>query len=388
MDVIPSRVILASTGMVRIPPAKGGAVEAYVHDLASMITENHIPVTVVSGVRDGPESYPWRVVEVPSPFDTFPLSAPASAVAHAVGGIATAAMCYRELINLGDSRQAILHLNEEVSGAMLCRILPQVKKVFTLHNPPPSWGFPTSGLVESGLRHFGNSLSRRFISQRADALFALTDHVRQYLVDDWGVNPAKVYVLPLPIDTGLFTPREHQDKVFELLYVGRLDERKGLPLLLKLAERLADGSRLTIIGRGPLLGPAVKAAESPQLKGRVRIIPELSAVELVQAYQQSDVFVFPSTLESYGRVILEAASCGLPVLLPDLPIFETFRRAGFVLPMVPDDIVSLEGTVESLRIDRPKRLSLGKKGREFVLGNNSYPVFSQRLLRAYGEVLG
>ena len=207
-------------------------------------------------------------------------------------------------------------------------------------------------------------------------------------MEDWRIDPAKVYVLPLPIDTDIFSPREHDSEFFELLYVGRLDQRKNISLMLKLAERLRDGTRLTLIGRGPLLGPTIKAAASPKLRGRVQVIPELNSEELILAYQHSDAFVFPSTLESYGRVILEAASCGLPVLLPHLPIFETFVRAEFALPTVPNDVFSLENAVESLRGDLSKRREIGRKGREYVLRNNSYHIFSQRLLKAYGEVLG
>jgi len=98
----------------------------------------------------------------------------------------------------------------------------------------------------------------------------------------------------------------------EALYVGRLAQEKSIERLLPLAE---SGAALTLVGDGPdreRLGRRFAGTGA-------RFIGPLVGEDLADAFANADVFVFPSTTETLGLVLLEALASGLPVVAPDTP---------------------------------------------------------------------
>lgn len=97
----------------------------------------------------------------------------------------------------------------------------------------------------------------------------------------------------------------------KLLYVGRLSEEKGvydLPEILKSVKNMGIKVELTIIGDGP--SQAVLAQELPS----ANFISWLSQEQLAPHYGEADLLLFPSRFDTFGCVVLEAMSCGCPVL--------------------------------------------------------------------------
>lgn len=104
-------------------------------------------------------------------------------------------------------------------------------------------------------------------------------------------------------------PRVQRDGAkIQLLYVGQFSQRKGLQYLFEAFERLDSAKyHLRIISR-----PKVSAPVSVPMG--VTIDYDVSYPELVRAYDEADIFVFPSILEGWGLVITEAMARGLPVI--------------------------------------------------------------------------
>ena len=136
------------------------------------------------------------------------------------------------------------------------------------------------------------------------------------------------------MDTARFRPdparRPTPGGPLRLLFVGRINQRKGIKYLLD-ALRLVGSQQveLTVCGR------VVDGLELFRPFARqITVRPDVSAAELVAAYQAADLFVFPSVAEGFGQVLLESLACGLPILstthtaAPDL--IETGRQ-GFVV---------------------------------------------------------
>jgi len=123
------------------------------------------------------------------------------------------------------------------------------------------------------------------------------------------------------VDTALFSPLKRkpsfkvqvgaEDKTV-LLYVGRLAPEKDLDILInafRILNKYHRGIHLVITGEGPL-SASLKREAPPG----VTFTGYLHGEELAEAYASSDIFVFPSTTETYGNVILEAMASGLPVV--------------------------------------------------------------------------
>jgi len=129
-------------------------------------------------------------------------------------------------------------------------------------------------------------------------------------------------VIPNGIDLEIFNPKARKIKKFlggkvNILFVGRIEERKGLIYLLRayqILEKKFKNLRLIIIGEGELKGKCQEFAKDYNLK-EVYFEGEKTGKELVSYYNSSDIFCAPSIYgESFGIVLLEAMACGLPVV--------------------------------------------------------------------------
>jgi glycosyltransferase involved in cell wall biosynthesis len=102
----------------------------------------------------------------------------------------------------------------------------------------------------------------------------------------------------------------------DLLYVGRLSREKNLDVLLqaflRLTTRRPDLS-LVFVGDGPHRATLEKMASGAP----VRFTGSCTGADLTRAYASSDLFVFPSVTDTFGRVVLEAQASGLPVIVSD-----------------------------------------------------------------------
>jgi glycosyltransferase involved in cell wall biosynthesis len=124
----------------------------------------------------------------------------------------------------------------------------------------------------------------------------------------------RVRLWPRGVDLDLFAPAGERvpGQPPVALYVGRLAAEKGLDLLAALAGPQQD-VRLVLVGDGP--AQADLAATFPD----VTFTGLLHGPELAAAYRSADVFVFPSTTETLGLVMMEALASGLPVVAVDSP---------------------------------------------------------------------
>lgn len=119
-----------------------------------------------------------------------------------------------------------------------------------------------------------------------------------------------------------------------ILYVGNIEPKKNLPLLLKayaLYRTQGGTHRLIIVGRKNWSYRKIAAMvkQSPYAD-EIKFTGYLSVPAKWRYYRQAGLFLFPSLCEGLGFPPLEAASCGTPVLLPDLPVFrETLPEADF-----------------------------------------------------------
>jgi glycosyltransferase involved in cell wall biosynthesis len=98
-----------------------------------------------------------------------------------------------------------------------------------------------------------------------------------------------------------------------LLFVGRLSEEKGLDVLFEAMRTLQDespGPRLAIAGEGMARRKLEAAAPSG-----VTFLGEVHGPRLAELYASADVFCFPSTTDTFGQVVLEAAAAGLPAIV-------------------------------------------------------------------------
>jgi glycosyltransferase involved in cell wall biosynthesis len=128
---------------------------------------------------------------------------------------------------------------------------------------------------------------------------------------------AAAFTVPSGVDTQRFRPLADERIPQSMLFVGRLDARKGIehvvramPLLL---ER-ASAARLYVIGAGPMQPKLRAIARDGGYEDQVVFLGRVSNEELVRWYNRASLVVVPSAFEGFGLAVLEAQACGAPVL--------------------------------------------------------------------------
>ncbi len=150
---------------------------------------------------------------------------------------------------------------------------------------------------------------QRDTMRNAEALFPWSKFVAQSMIDDYGVDPAKIFVIGssgnLPVKP--LTKTDYSSQI--ALFIGYEFERKGGQYLLKAWEqvsRVLPNAKLIIVGPDV---PSTPSPDSVKWMGRIN-----DADILMKLYQDASVFVLPSLFEPYGHVLVEAMGNGLPVI--------------------------------------------------------------------------
>ena len=139
------------------------------------------------------------------------------------------------------------------------------------------------------------------------------------------------------VDTDVYSPPEDTvGKPDHLLFVGRLDQQKGVDLLVPSMARVLQrfpGSVLNIVGDGPLRGQVLSEIHKGGLARNVRLAGIIRSPEvLARMYSESSVLITPSLYETGPRVILEAMACGTPAIA---------TRVGIASEVIADGINGL-----------------------------------------------
>lgn len=191
---------------------------------------------------------------------------------------------------------------------------------------------------------------------RMDEVMVPSASTRRQLIER-GLPAEKTRPLPRWVDVRRFSPdrrergfwvRRGVAEGFKFLYVGRVSKEKNLDLLADAFMELCDGRsplQLVIVGDGPY---------NKELQNKLRGYPAiftgfLEGDTLAAAYASSDVFVFPSTTDTFGNVVLEAQASGLPVIVTDQGGPRELMRDGFTgLVVMADCRQSLRDAMSSL----------------------------------------
>jgi len=243
---------------------------------------------------------------------------------------------------------------------------------------------------------------------RADRLVAITASVAEEY-RTLGIAPDRVVEIPNGVDLERFSDARLRnscraalgvkDETCVFLAVGRNHPKKNYMGLLDAAARLsAQGGvdfHLVIAGGG--VGELAGAVRAHGLEGRVLLreqigpasghVPSLPADELVALYQAADVFVFPSLMETFGIVLVEAMAAGLPVITTDAPGCRDVVRGGQdAVSVVAGDVDALAEGMGRLLGDAGLRADLA--GRSLRRAQYfSWDIVVERYLECYRSVL-
>ena len=167
-----------------------------------------------------------------------------------------------------------------------------------------------------------------------------------------------------------------------LLFVGRLVREKDLEELAEIHRRVAHPHRLALVGDGPVRAELEAALPDAHFAGHQ------SGESLARWYASADAFVFPSTTETFGNVVLEAFASGVPAVVanrggpPDL--VEVGVTGLIARPNDPEDFARC---VDELLADPDRRRAMGAAARGSAERDRDWEAVNGRLLESYQRVI-
>jgi glycosyltransferase involved in cell wall biosynthesis len=218
-------------------------------------------------------------------------------------------------------------------------------------------------------------LAIRYSAAAADAIIADSENTRQDAIRLLGVSPQRIFSVPLGVGERFHritdpTVLAQVRKKYNLpehfiLYVGLVEPRKNLSLLVKSYKNLGDqgiSHPLVIVGRlGWMYQSVLEEIENSGLQNRVQFTGYIPIQDLPIVYNLADVFVYPSIYEGFGLPPLEAMACGTPVITTAVSsIPEHVGEAGILVP--PDDIGAVSEAIKAVLSDKVLKKQLMKKG--------------------------
>ena len=220
---------------------------------------------------------------------------------------------------------------------------------------------------------------------------AVSEPARAFLHQYFPEYPVRV--IPNGIDVNVFKPghppiRHLRDDSVNILFVGRLEKRKGLIDLLRgyefMRARVPKG-RLIIVGDGPLRSKV----ESYISRHRVRDVVMAGYVPdtvLPRYYGSADIFCAPATgAESFGIVLLEAMASGLPVVATEIEGYMSVLEPGRdSLTVQPKGWAELGAALVVLARDSELRRRMGAYGHEKAR-RYAWEVVAQQIVGVYEE---
>ncbi len=205
---------------------------------------------------------------------------------------------------------------------------------------------------------------------RANQIVVTTERMAQDIVSRIPTASRRITIIPNYVDTSLFAPIEPAPKrLFDLIFVGRLNPEKNLPALLEAIAPL--GVNIALVGRDFLENPEPLRPYLAGLGDKVHLLGSVPNSQLPHILNQARCLILPSLYEGHPKTLIEAMACGLPVIGADSPGIREIIEHGENGLLCGTDPVSIRATVEELIGDPTLQMRLGRNARQYALDHTS-----------------
>ena len=232
------------------------------------------------------------------------------------------------------------------------------------------------------LLHKPYRLLGKIIFSRADKVICVSEYEKGLLNEDFAVSD-KIVKIPNGIDLAEFRNLQRKHKGTSektLLYVGRLEEYKGVQYIIRALPGLPE-FRLQIVGKGPYEDELRKLAGQAGVANRIDWLKDISRPELLQYYACADIFMMLSKHEAYGITVAEALAAGTPCIVAEGSALDEFVDGEMCIGI---------STVSSTEIisSAIKEMWIPQKDHE----SNKYPIagwdqITERTVEIYNDCL-
>lgn len=191
----------------------------------------------------------------------------------------------------------------------------------------------------------------------------------------------KVEIIPHGFNHEQFVPTKKEKTI---LLVGRLLKIKGIQYFIEAIKGLDTEYEVIIAGDGPYKKILMKNAK--KVKPKVRFLGWLNSMVLKRQYERSSIFVLPSSIESFGYVLLEAMSAKNAIITSNLEsCLEVVGNTA--LPVRPKNPQDIEEALLKLINNNELRVQMGENARDRVEKNFTWEKITKKYIKSYDNVI-
>jgi len=262
------------------------------------------------------------------------------------------------------------------------RVAYKVQKVYNLNY---LYTEHTSDYSFYTMRFNRNEIFR--ITNAASCLISVSPQLAERIIQYNEFLEKRIRVIPNGIDTNKFSIKnKRNDEIIKFLFIGHLLERKGVKDLLvafNIAVEMKNNLRLTIIGNGELNKWCMNYLKIHNLTDKVFMLGVFQNDDLPAIIKEHDIFILPSKNESFGVVVIEAASCGLPSIVTECGGPESIintSEMGIVLKLpligtsLSDAMIKMSTTLEGYN---------NQKIRDSIIRRFDWNIVSEEIINLY-----
>lgn len=207
------------------------------------------------------------------------------------------------------------------------------------------------------LLHKPYKLIGRKMFEKADKVICVSGYEQRKIISDFSVPAEKIEKIPNGLNLEDFRnikPNKKHNGERTLLYVGRLEEYKGIQHIIQTLPYL-KGFKLEIIGEGTFENNLHKLAGDLSVTKRIRWHKNITREEILQHYTSADIFLMLSAHEAYGITVAEALAAGTPCIVATGSALEEFvdgeRCIGIKMPITIGKLVKTIKLIDSTTKD-------------------------------------
>jgi len=301
-----------------------------------------------------------------------------SVIVPANGSLPNIVLSPRTLVRLKRvlerERFDVLHLHEPMTPAICIGVLALARApIVATHHASGDLGWMKLGMP-----------AWQFLQDRVDQRIAVSERARasadRWLGGPWEIVPNGVLIPELSDPSR----REHL-----VVFVGRHDARKGLPVLLRAWPEIyrRTGARLAIAGADPLAVRLFLTRLGVSDDG-IDVLGFVAQDDLTALLGRTKALLAPSLGgESFGMVLTRAFACGAPVVASDIDGYREVVTSATAVSVPPGDPAALVGAVAGLLADEPRRAAMGIAARAHAERHYAWPDIAQRLEQIYERVI-
>lgn len=247
--------------------------------------------------------------------------------------------------------------------------------------------------------HYLKYISKK-ICGHVDHIITVSNYTANEIMLECNIPHEKITVIPNAVDTNRFNPlndgtvmRSRMGLFHEpiILYVGRLDETKGIKYLLEafsMVLRDIPESKLILVGDGPLKKYIHSYISKNNLHDSILPCGKLPDADLPLMYAASDIVVLPSLIEGFGIVLLEAMATAKPCIAARCGGVEDViceQQSGLLVPS--RDVTAFYHAMYQLLSDKELARRFGLRGLEEVKSRFTWDIVARSTEQVYEQVL-